>query len=91
MDSISGRVSKMTAVRLPLKVIHEIDTMVGKGNRSKFIAMAIEKELKRQKRLAYVQNSEGLWQGDLVPDKKPGEDDTLAFVNRLRELDEREE
>ncbi|PRR74900.1 hypothetical protein [Neomoorella humiferrea] len=84
MNSTSGRVSKMTAVRLPLSVIHEIDTMVGKGKRSKFIAMAIEKELKRQKRLAYVQNSEGLWQGELVPDKKPGEDDTLAFVNRLR-------
>jgi Arc/MetJ-type ribon-helix-helix transcriptional regulator len=89
MAGVAGRVSKMTAVRLPLKVIDEIDTMVGKGYRSRFIATAIEKELMRQKRLAYIQKSEGLFQHDLVADKKPGQDDTLAFINRLRASDVR--
>ncbi|MDN5344871.1 MAG: hypothetical protein PWQ18_983 [Clostridia bacterium] len=91
MAGVVGRASRMTAVRLPIKVIHEIDTMVGKGNRSRFIATAIEKELMRQKRLAYIQKSEGLFQDDLVADKKPGEDDTLAFINYMRVSDARTE
>ncbi len=84
MAGAAGKASRMTAVRLPLKVIYEIDTMVGKGKRSRFITAAIKKELMRQKRLAYIQKSEGLFRDDLVTDKKPGEDDTLAFINRLR-------
>jgi len=91
MAGVAGRASRMTAIRLPLKIIDEIDTMVGKGNRSRFIATAIEKELMRQKRLAYIQKSAGLFQDDLVADKKPGEDDTLSFINHLRTSDARTE
>jgi hypothetical protein len=81
-----GKNSKITAVRLPLHILKEIDAIAGKGNRLKFILSSIEKELKRQKRLAYVQKEEGFISGELVPDKRPEEgDDTLAFINRLRE------
>ncbi|MGI9860828.1 hypothetical protein SDD30_05485 [Moorella naiadis] len=91
MAGVAGRASRMTAIRLPVKIIDEIDTMVGKGNRSRFIATAIEKELMRQKRLAYSQNAAGLFPDDLVAAKKPGEDDTLAFINHLRASDVRTE
>lgn len=74
------KISKMTAVRLPLRVIKDIDTLVGRGNRSKFITTAIEKELRRQKRLAYVRSSEGLVSDDEIPD-------ALDFVDRLRQRD----
>ncbi|HAA90552.1 MAG TPA: hypothetical protein DCE07_08320 [Peptococcaceae bacterium] len=85
-----GKNSKITAVRLPLNILKEIDTIAGKGNRSKFILSAIEKELKRQKRLAFIQKEEGFITGKLVPDRRPEEgDDTLAFINRLREKDVR--
>ncbi|MCR4420400.1 MAG: hypothetical protein QHH27_10945 [Clostridia bacterium] len=67
----------MTAVRLPVRVIKEIDGLVGKGNRSKFIAGAIEKELRRQKRLAYLRSNQGLVSDEEIPD-------AVDFVNRLR-------
>lgn len=72
--------SQITAVRLPAEVVCRIDTLVGRGNRSKFIAAAVEKELKRQARLAHLEEAEGFIPDDL---------DTLAFVNRLRAWDER--
>ncbi|AEG15295.1 hypothetical protein Desku_1717 [Desulfofundulus kuznetsovii DSM 6115] len=72
--------SKITAVRLPLGIVQKIDTLVGKVNRSRFIAAAIEKELKRKARLAHIAGVEGFIADDL---------DTLAFVNRLRAADER--
>jgi hypothetical protein len=53
---------------------------VGKGNRSRFIAAAIEKELKRQARLAHIEKGEGFIPDDL---------DALDFVNRLRSWDGR--
>lgn len=85
-----GKDSKITAVRLPFKILQDIDAIAGKGNRSKFILSAIEKELRRQRRLAYLQGGEGFITGELVPDRRPEEgDDTLAFVKRLREKDAR--
>lgn len=85
-----GKDSKITAIRLPFKILKDIDAIAGKGNRSKFILSAIEKELRRQRRLAYIQKGEGFIADELVPDRRPEEgDDTLAFVNRLREKDVR--
>lgn len=72
--------SKITAVRLPLGIVQKIDALVGRGNRSRFIAAAIEKELKRKARLAHITGAEGFIADDL---------DTLAFVNRLRAMDKR--
>ncbi|RJQ28240.1 MAG: hypothetical protein C4589_06835 [Peptococcaceae bacterium] len=74
------RNSRITAVRLPLIIVQKIDALVGKGNRSKFIAIAVERDLKRQARLAHISGSEGFFDDDV---------DTLAFVNRLRASDER--
>lgn len=74
------RASKITAIRLPEDVVSGIDALVDKGNRSRFIADAVEKELKRQARLAHLEEC-----GGFIPDDL----DTLAFVNRLRARDER--
>jgi len=71
--------SKVTAVRLPPGIVQKIDAMVGKGNRSRFIAEAVERELKRRARLAYVEGAEGFFDDDL---------DALTFVNHLRASDE---
>lgn len=79
---------KMTVVRLPENVILKIDEIDGKGKRSKFITTDIENELKRQKRIQFVQESAGLIPDVLLPDRLPGEgDDTLAYVNRMRAAD----
>jgi len=72
--------SKITAVRLPCAIVQKIDVLVGKGNRSKFISAAIEKELKRKARLDHISKSEGFIDDGL---------DTLSFVNHLRASDER--
>ncbi|RJX16842.1 MAG: hypothetical protein C4570_09105 [Ammonifex sp.] len=72
--------SKVTAIRLPLAIMKKIDALVGKGNRSKFIATAIEKELKRQARREFIATSTGFIDDDV---------DTLVFINRLRAGDER--
>lgn len=87
MSTASTKASRVTAVRLPVRILKDIDDMVGKGKRSRFIITAIEKELKRQRRLSYIKNLPGLITDDLVPDRKPEEDDTLAFVNKLRAAD----
>ncbi|HHW41616.1 MAG TPA: hypothetical protein GXX19_10815 [Syntrophomonadaceae bacterium] len=47
---LKKKASQITAVRLPAEVVCRIDTLVGKGNRSKFIAAAVEKELNPPKR-----------------------------------------
>lgn len=72
--------SKITAIRLPPGIVQKIDALVGRGNRSRLIAAAIEKELKRRARLSRIRSAEGFIADDL---------DTLAFVNRLRATDER--
>lgn len=83
MEAISKKKSsKITAVRLPLPMVQKIDALVGKGNRSKFITTAIEKEIKRQERLADILSSEGFIDDEV---------DTLGFVNRLRASDTRVE
>ena len=64
----TSKLSRMTAVRLPVEVVKDIDALVGRGNRSKFITAAIEKELRRQKRLAYVRSSEGFISDEAIPD-----------------------
>lgn len=76
----TSKLSRMKAVRLPLEVVKDIDALVGRGSRSKFITAAIEKELRRQKRLAYVRSSEGFISDEASPD-------TLEFVDRLRQTD----
>ncbi len=72
--------SQITAVRLPSEVVCRIDALVGRGNRSRFIAAAVEKELKRRARLAHLEEA-----GGFIPDDL----DALVFVNRLRAWDER--
>ncbi|MGB9793169.1 MAG: YlcI/YnfO family protein [Thermacetogeniaceae bacterium] len=52
--------SQITAVRLPVEVVRKIDSLVGKGNRSRFIADAIERELKQQARLEYIEKEPGM-------------------------------
>lgn len=79
MTALSAK-SKITAVRLPLMLVQKIDALVGKANRSKFIAAAIEKEIKRKARLAHISASAGFIDDQL---------DTLEFINLLKASDER--
>lgn len=77
---VPGGDSKITAVRLPLAIVQKIDALVGKGHRSRFIAAAVERELKRRARLAHISTSEGFIDDEV---------DTLALVNSMRAADER--
>ncbi|WP_422449117.1 YlcI/YnfO family protein [Thermoanaerobacterium sp. DL9XJH110] len=75
----NSRVTKMTAVRLPVSVIEKIDSLYGKGNRSKFIYEAIEKELKRRKRLEFLEKDISLISDDIK--------DSVEYVDEMRKID----
>ncbi|MDN5300888.1 MAG: hypothetical protein PWQ60_402 [Thermoanaerobacteraceae bacterium] len=78
-DGVNPKKTKMTAVRLPVSVIDKIDRLFGKGNRSKFIYEAIEKELKRRKRLEFIEKDTNLISDDIK--------DSVEYVNEMRKID----
>ncbi|MCR4429715.1 MAG: hypothetical protein NUV45_01710 [Tepidanaerobacteraceae bacterium] len=78
-DGASPKKTKMTAIRLPVSVIDKIDRLFGKGNRSRFIYEAIEKELKRRKRLLFIEEDANLISDDMK--------DSIEYVNEMRKFD----
>ena len=64
----------------------EIDRMVGKRGRSKFLTQAAEKELKRLRMLRAVQRAAGSWKDADHPELRRG---AARWVAKLRKLDER--
>ena len=64
----------------------EIDRMVGKRGRSKFLTQAAEKELKRLRMLRALQRAAGSWKDADHPELRCG---AARWVAKLRKLDER--
>lgn len=74
-------------VILPEELVTEIDKMVGKRARSRFIVNAAEAELRRQKQLAALRKAAGSWKDRDHPELKNG---AAAWIRKLRrESDER--
>ena len=64
----------------------EIDRMVGKRGRSKFLTQAAEKELKRLRMLQALTRAAGSWKDADHPELRHG---AARWVAKLRKLDER--
>jgi metal-responsive CopG/Arc/MetJ family transcriptional regulator len=73
-------------VVIPEDLAREIDRMVGKRGRSKFLTQAAEKELKRLRMLQALQRAAGSWKDAAHPELRRG---AARWVTKLRKLDER--
>jgi hypothetical protein len=71
---------------IPQDLAREIDRMVGKRGRSKFLTQAAEKELKRLRMLHALQRAAGSWKDKDHPELRHG---VARWVAKLRKLDER--
>lgn len=71
---------------IPESLAREIDRMVGKRGRSKFLTQAAEQELKRLRMLKALQRAAGSWKDEDHPELRRG---AARWVAKLRKLDER--
>lgn len=77
--------STRTHVILPDDVLSQIDRLVGKRGRSRFLAEAAETELMRRRQLAALDMAEGAWASEPHPELDAG---INAYVRRLRDESE---
>ena len=71
----------------PEELLQAIDKLVGKRGRSKFVAEAARKELKRIQFLQALQEAAGSWKDDDHPELK--ERGTYQWVREQREMEDR--
>ena len=71
---------------IPEILAREIDRLVGKRGRSKFLTQAAEQELKRLRMLKALQRAAGSWKDENHPELRRG---AARWVAKLRKLDER--
>ena len=74
-------VQKRTHVFLPEGLITDIDQLVGKGKRSKFLTEIVEREVRKQKLLRAIDEAAGCWKSEDHPELKNG---SAAWVKQLR-------
>jgi hypothetical protein len=77
--------SHRTHIVIPEKLVVEIDRLVGKRGRSQFLAAAAEKELKRRRLQAALQQAAGCWKDGNHPELTKG---SVHWVQRLRRENE---
>lgn len=75
-----------THVVLPAHLIDEIDALVGKRKRSRFLAEAAEAELGRRRQLRALEAAKGAWRAADHPELRRG---TAAWVRKLRRESDR--
>jgi hypothetical protein len=71
-----------TNVTLPAELLAEVDEIAGPRGRSRYVAEAVEKQVRRDRQRKVFEETFGVMIG------KPGwmnPDEALAFANRLRE------
>lgn len=71
----------------PEDLLQAIDKLVGKRGRSKFVAEATRKELKRIQFLQALQEAAGSWKDEDHPELK--EKGTYQWVREQREMEDR--
>jgi len=80
--------TKLTPIRLPVDLLAELDSLVGRGQKSKFIIEATKKELLRLKQRKALQAAAGIFKGKEYP-QFATHADVSAWVRNLREETER--
>jgi hypothetical protein len=80
-------ISKRTHIVIPLKLVAEIDAVVGKRGRSGFLTQAAEKELMRLRQIAALEAAAGAWKDKDHPELAQG---AAKWTKKLRkEYDQR--
>lgn len=71
-----------THIAMPAKLAKDIDALAGPRGRSAFLVALAEKEVKKQKLLAFLESDEPAWLEENHPDI--AEVGTAAWVHNLR-------
>jgi hypothetical protein len=77
-----------THVIIEEDIVKEIDRLVGKKKRSRFISDATKKELKKLKQLSVIKKLRGVWKDEDHPELA-GKDGAYKWVRKLRSEDEK--
>lgn len=77
--------TKRTHVVLPADLVSQIDTLVGKRKRSRFLADLASREVKRLHLLKALKRAAGSWKDEDHPELKNG---AAAWIEQLRQEDE---
>ncbi len=73
--------NRRTHVVLSDQLVKEIDTMVGRRQRSSFLTQAAEKELMRLRQIEALKAADGAWKDQDHPELKQG---AAQWVRKLR-------
>jgi Arc/MetJ-type ribon-helix-helix transcriptional regulator len=73
---------KRTRIVISDQLVAQIDTLVGKRGRSKFLTLAAEKELMRLRQIRALQAAAGTWKDKDHPELKQG---ASKWVKKLRQ------
>ena len=79
--SPNAMTNRRTHVIIPDQLVEEIDKLVGKRSRSKFLVEAASYEIKRQRQLAALKAATGSWKLSDHPELKAG---AVAYQRKLR-------
>lgn len=77
--------TKRTHVILPEPLVTQIDKLVGKRGRSRFLAEVAEREIARLRQLRALERAAGSWKDEAHPELKAG---AAKWIETLREQDE---
>src|SRR5436190_21755089 len=77
--------TRLTHVLLPKDLIHEIDELVGPRGRSAFLVDTARNEVRRQRLLQFLQNTEAAWKDEDHPELAEG---AAAWVRQSSGEDE---
>jgi len=77
--------TKRTHVVLPADLVGQIDALVGKRKRSRFLADLASREVKRLHLLKALKRAAGSWKDEDHPELKNG---AAAWIEQLRQEDE---
>jgi metal-responsive CopG/Arc/MetJ family transcriptional regulator len=77
--------TKRTHIVIPEQLAAQIDRVVGRRGRSRFLAQAAEKELMRLRQIKALRTAAGAWKDEDHPELKRG---AAAWVAKLRSEDE---
>jgi hypothetical protein len=78
--------NRRTHVVLSDQLVKDIDSVVGRRQRSSFLTQAAEKELMRLRQIAALKAARGAWKDEDHPELKQG---SAQWVRKLRLEDER--
>ena len=75
-----------THIVIPAELVAEIDAVVGKRGRSKFLVEVARREIRRLRMLKALEQADGAWKDEDYPELKAG---AAAWVRKLRREGER--